>query len=152
MLWYSNTSVFSYCPVLQLCIPLCLKCCFSSSLVKPRPLLNTQFALIGQLTHAWPSTGNNNNRAAVPNLLLNVKLATRHTLSKCVTWQQLGCHTVTELKMGLLTRCFRSSVSRRREELQSVWALTCLTFTWIRTYIRLKEMKKMKKHYRCPLT
>ena len=38
------------------------------SLRLPTQLLNTQSALIGQLTHAWPpTTNNNNNRIAVLN-------------------------------------------------------------------------------------
>ena len=47
-------------------------------------LLNAWSLLIGQLTHAWPSTANN-KRAAIPQQILSAKLAVRHTLCKCVT-------------------------------------------------------------------
>ena len=47
--------------------------------------LNTQSALIGQLTQAWASTSNN-NRGAVLNQFLCAKLPARLKLSKCVTW------------------------------------------------------------------
>ena len=60
--------------VLQLFIPLLSKrLCFSSCLFK-----NTRSALIGQLTHAWASTGNNNGAA-----VLCDKLSTRFKLCKC---------------------------------------------------------------------
>ena len=56
--------------MLQLCIPhLSETLCFSSCLFKGLPLLNTQSALIGQLTHAWINTANT-NRAAVLNPFL----------------------------------------------------------------------------------
>ena len=58
-----NTSGFSYCPVLQLCIPPLSETLRLSSCLFKAPLTNTQSALIGQLTHAWPSTAN--NRSAV---------------------------------------------------------------------------------------
>lgn len=41
--WSKNTSVFSDGPVLQLCVP---------PLFKVPPVPNTQFPLIGQLTHS----------------------------------------------------------------------------------------------------
>ena len=57
--------------------------CFSSCVFKTR-LWKTQSALIGQFTHAWPSTPNN-NRSDVLNQFLPAKQATRHKLRKCVT-------------------------------------------------------------------
>ena len=60
----------------------------SSSVLAPvslRPrLLNTKPALIGQLTHTWASTANN-NRAAVLHQFLRVKVAKRHKWCWCVT-------------------------------------------------------------------
>ena len=57
---------------------------FSSFLFEV-PLLNTQSALIGQLTHTWTSTINNKG-AAVPDQFLHAKLATSHKLCKCMIW------------------------------------------------------------------
>ena len=82
-LMLSNTSVFSYCPVEQQCIPsLSDKLCFNSRLFKTR-LLNTKPSLSGQPTHAWASTAND-SRAALPNEFLCAKAA-MYTLSKYVT-------------------------------------------------------------------
>ena len=54
-----------------------------SCLFKAPPSLNTQSALIGQLTYAWASTATN-NKAAVLNQLFCAKLAARHKLNcKC---------------------------------------------------------------------
>ena len=57
--------------------------CFSSCLFKAHPLLNTLSPIIGQLTHVWAST-TNNNRAAVLNQFLRAKQAAFHKLCKCV--------------------------------------------------------------------
>ena len=65
-------SVFSCCPVLQLCI------ISVTAPVSLRPRLpNIQSPLIGQLLHAWASTANN-NRAAVPTQFLHAEIASRH--------------------------------------------------------------------------
>ena len=59
-----NTSVISYCTVLQHCIrPLSETLFFRSCLFKA-PLLKTSSALIGQLTHGWAGTSNSTARAA----------------------------------------------------------------------------------------
>ena len=105
-------SFLSFCPVLQLCIPHLFwhrHTVFYRSCLFKAP----QCPLIGQLTHAWPSPANS-NRAAVHNQFLWAKPATRQKMCKCVT---LWCHKVTELKAGLLTKHFRSSVFCWREEL-----------------------------------
>ena len=80
-----QTRFFSYCPLLQRHIP-CLSdmLCFSSCLFKA-PLMNTQSALIGRLTHARPCSSKN-NREAVLNHFLHFKLAARHYSCKCATW------------------------------------------------------------------
>ena len=56
--------------------------------------------------------------------MLNLLLGKMKQMCDTVTW----CHQVTELKVGLLMRCFRSSVFCGREELLLVQALTFLTF------------------------
>ena len=48
-------------------------------------LHDTPSPLIGQLTHGWASTANN-NRAAVLDQILCVRLAVRHKLFKYVSW------------------------------------------------------------------
>ena len=71
-----NTSVISFCSMLQYCIPILSKTlCFSSCLFKTSwpPLLVTQRPPIGQLTHAWAGTANN-NRSALLNSYLHTTL------------------------------------------------------------------------------
>ena len=53
--------------------------------ISVKPLMNTQSALIGQLTHAWTSTANN-KRAAELNQLLHAKQAAWPELCKYVKW------------------------------------------------------------------
>ena len=77
---------FSYCPVLQKRIhPLYETVCSSARLFK-HSLPNSHFPLIGQLTHAWSSTTNNTNRAAVVDQFLRARPAARPTLCKWQTW------------------------------------------------------------------
>ena len=112
-MWFKGDILCEYsgsCPVtVQSCTNVFFVCLKHSVLppVSLRPsLLNVQSALIGQLTHAWSSTANN-NWAALLNQFLGAKLVIRHKLCKCVT----------ELKAGLLARCLRSRVFCGREEL-----------------------------------
>ena len=60
-------------------------------------------------------------------------------IKKCATWGCLWCHKVTELKAGLLTRRFRSSVFCGRDELLSVLTLTFLTFKIFSMHKNLKN-------------
>lgn len=85
--------------------PVCLKSCISSCLFKA-PLLNTQSALMGRLTHTWASTSNN-KRAALLNSFLHAISATRHRLCKYAKW---CCHKEAKLNAGLLVRYYRSCV------------------------------------------
>ena len=108
--------------------PVCQKNSFSSRLFK------TWSPLIGQRTDTWPGTAINNrvavlNHAYVPNRLL------RNNHANLWHGDVLWCHKVTELKVGLLMRRFRSSVFCGREELLLVGTLTfqLSSFTCTRT-------------------
>ena len=90
ILFWVTTRISSCALILKKHISFALSlkyCCCSSRLLEPP--INTQSALIDQLTLAWPSTANN-NRAAVLNQFLCDKLAVRHKLCKCVTlWRSV---------------------------------------------------------------
>ena len=101
----------------------------------PPPPLNTQPALIGQLTHAWASSAS--NRAAVLNQFLRVKQATKQKLCTCVTWWCSVMSQSHRVKGGTTDEAFRSSVFCGREELLLVRTLTFLisrSFTYSRNY------------------
>ena len=66
-MWFKGDILWEYsgsCPVTVQCCTNVFLLCLKRSVLAPvslRPSLpNTQSALIGQLTHAWPSTANNN--------------------------------------------------------------------------------------------
>ena len=132
-----DTSVFSHCPVLQLC---------SSG----PPLLNTQSPLIGQLTHAWPSS-TYKNREGVLNHFRHAKLAPRHKLGKCsALW-----HSVTSqshrIKGGATDEAFQEQCFLW-ERGASIWTFVLsrsITCKWTNTNV--DEKGKTKKHNRSPL-
>ena len=79
---YPSCNILPYALVLVIILKETLysPLCVTHSLLAPVFLqapLNTQSALVGRLTHAWPSTAIN-NRAAVLNQFLLAKLANRH--------------------------------------------------------------------------
>ena len=83
----------------------------------PPPPQTSGSPLIGQLTHAWPSS-TYKNRAAVLSQFLRTKLPAKRKL--CINvglCDIVWCQKVMELKAGLLMRRFRSSIFCGREEL-----------------------------------
>ena len=82
------------------------KFCSSSCLFKPPPP-NTRSALIGQLTHAWPSTAY--KRAACLNELLPKRNpAARYRLCKCVTWWHSVMSQSHRIKGGTTDEVFKA--------------------------------------------
>ena len=74
----NNTSVVSTVQCCSSVSPLCLKQSVLAPVPLRAPLLNSQSALIGQLTHAQASTTNKNRTVLIQ--FLCAKVATRHTL------------------------------------------------------------------------
>ena len=125
--------------------PICLTTlCFSSCLKVP--LLTTQSAVIGQLTHAWDSIPHHisSRLCHVFQLLVSFTSAMNIGINYADVWPDLvWCHKVTELKAGLPVshfRHFRSSVFCGREELPVVW--TSGLFNHNKLYTTLKDRKK----------
>ena len=82
--------------------PLCLKNSVLAAVsLKPLPLLNTQSPLIGQLTHTWPRTTNNNS-SAEPNQDLHAKIDARRKLLQNI-WHggTVWCHKVEARQVKL---------------------------------------------------
>ena len=69
-------------------------------------LLNTQSALIGQLTYAWASTANN-NRAAVLNQCLHAKLPARHKSCKWMSWWHSVMSWSHRIRGGITFEAFK---------------------------------------------
>ena len=126
-----STQLFYFSFTVQFCstvFPLSMRCSVLAP-VSLRPLLlNTQSPLIGQLTHAWTSTANN-NRAAVPNRFLHAKQeAMLYIMQMCdiMTWCDVT--RSRNKRRDYRKRRFRSSVFCRRNELLLVQTLTFQSF------------------------
>ena len=138
-----NTSVFSFCPVLQLCIS-----CFSSCLFKALHPEITQYALIGQPTHTWASSAHRVSRwlSRVFNCLISDPLPCVLALiiqMRCSTMSRghgtEGGTTDEEFQ----EQCF--SVGQRSFCWCGLWAFYLLrSFTCTRAFIKLKERKITK--------
>ena len=90
--------------------------CFSSCLFKD-PLPNTKSALIGQLTHAWPSTANS-NRATVQNESLRANLAQIDIdYAKHVPWWRRMMSQRYRIKGGIIDEAFQEITKRSRSPL-----------------------------------
>ena len=87
-------------------------------------LLNTHAALIGQFTHAWTSTGNN-NRASALNQFLHARL---FLSCKCVTRRHSVMSQSHRSKGRIIDDAFQEQYICGREELLLVQTLTFLTF------------------------
>ena len=106
------------------------------------PLLNTQSALIGQLTHTIASTANN-SRAAVLNRFLHGKLTLRHMLRKM-------CDTVTQCDVTM-SQCHRIKRGRYwRGVSGTVFSVGERSFCWCGLTKHWRKGKKWKKQNRSP--
>ena len=93
--------------------PLCLKPCVLAPVsLRPPSWISSLLWLVSSHTHTLASTANRYWAA-----VLNQFVHARHKSCICVTWwRRVWCQKVTELKVGLLTRPFRCSVSCGRED------------------------------------
>lgn len=112
-------------------------------------LLNTKSALIGHLTHARASSPSQFLQSALSYFQLPVGFTSTVNIGvlscKCVTWWHTGVKNSGILKVGPLTRHFKSRVFSVREKLPA-WTSGFLTFrTYAQEPLQQKNRKEKKR-------